>query len=404
MSIRWTVGVAAALVAGICVAEATAADGADWPAWRGPQGNGISSETGWRSAAAAGNPKVLWQAEFGKGYSALSIAGGRAFTMGNIDDRDIVYCLDAATGKEIWRHSYACEGASYPGPRATPAVEGGNVYTFSRAGHVFCLDAASGQVKWQRNVATELKAKAPRWGFTSSPIIAGKALLLNAGPRGVALDKVSGRTLWDSGEGVGGYSALVPATIVGAPSYLLFGQKGLIAVDPANGKVRWSREWVTSYDINAADPMAMGNTVWISSGYGRGCALLDCSVTPPRTVWENKALSAHFSSAVLYKGHIYGVDGNTKRKGKLVCLKPESGEIVWSEGLGFGSLILAGDRLIVLNEEGSLFVVKASSQGYRELARAEGVLPGICWTAPTLSQGRLYLRNDKGSVRCLDLN
>ncbi|MDP6630824.1 MAG: PQQ-binding-like beta-propeller repeat protein [Kiritimatiellia bacterium] len=381
-----------------------APQGADWPHWRGLKGDGISTESGWRAEALSGGPKILWQAEVGKGYSAVSIQGGRAFTMGNIDDRDIVTCLDTATGKEVWRHSYACKAASYPGPRATPAVDGNNVYTFSRAGDVFCLDAMSGKVTWTRNIAAELKAEAPRWGFAGSPVISGEQLLLNAGPRGMALDKTTGRTIWHSGPGIGGYSVLVPCRLAGRPTLLMFGEKALLALNPATGKARWSHEWVTSYNINAADPMPVGDQVWISSGYGTGCALLDCAGARPRQVWKNKAVSAHFSSAVLHKGYIYAIDGNTKRKGKLVCLKPEDGTVAWSRELGFGSLILAGDRLIVLNEKGALTIVAASPGGYRELASADSLLPGICWTAPTLSRGKLYLRDDKGRVLCLNLN
>jgi len=147
----------------------------------------------------------------------------------------------------------------------------------------------------------------------------------------------------------------------------------------------------------------LGDKVWISSGYERGCALLDCSRSQPKIVWENKNVCAHFSSPVLHNGYIYAISGNTGRKCQLVCQAPETGKVVWSEEVGFASLILAGDRLIVFNEKGTLRVVAASPKGYRELARADKLLSDKCWTAPTLSRSRLYLRNSKGTVLCLDL-
>jgi outer membrane protein assembly factor BamB len=382
---------------------AVAGDGVDWAYWRGPNGNGISPERSWRSEAVAGKPKILWQKTLGNGWSAVSVKGDRAYTMGNINEEDIVYCLDANTGREKWRHVYACDDGNYSGPRATPVIDDGSVYTLSRAGHVFCLDAVTGIVKWRRDVVEDLGAKILRWGLASSPVVADGNVLLNVGRRGMALDKKTGQTVWDSGPALGNYAALVPARVAGKPTILTFGEKAIYGVDPANGRERWSVEWITKYDINAADPLPMGDKVWISSGYGRGCALLDCSTSRPKIVWENKNVCAHFSSPILHDGYIYAINGNTGRKCQLVCQVPKTGKVAWSKEVGFASMILAGDRLIVFNEKGTLRVVAASPKGYRELARADNLLPPKCWTAPTLSRSRLYLRNSKGSVVCLDL-
>ena len=386
-------------------AAAPAAEPPDWVRWRGPEGNGISTETNWNPQALAAPTARRWQVRLGQGYSAVSVQGSNLFTMGNVNERDIVYCLDADTGREIWRHEYPCPKGSYPGPRATPTLDGDRVYTLTREGDVFCLNAKTGAVLWRKNVLKGSGAKAPQWGLASSPLIWEQAVVLNVGRRGAALDKTTGRKLWDS-DGVGGYAAPVPYPLPRGTGLALFSSKEVLGVNAADGRELWAFPWETSYDVNAADPLVQDGRVFVSSGYGRGCALLDVSGAQVRPLWENKALRSHFSSAVLIDGHLYGIDGNAGR-GALRCLAWTSGELQWSSDLGFGSLLAAGGRLIVLNEKGSLFVVAAKPAACEELARAEGAVPlekgERCWTMPVLCRGRLYCRTSGGTLVCFDL-
>lgn len=377
--------------------------GADWPRWRGPNADGVAPAQTWNPQALTADAKRQWEIDVGAGYSAVAVVGPLVYTMGNVDNTDIVYCLKEETGEEVWRHSYPCKADSYPGPRSTPTVDGGQVYTLSRDGRLFCLDAQSGAVKWEKNITTDLGATPPRWGLAGSAVTVDNMLLVNAAEHGIALDKNTGQILWKSAPGISGYSTPVLARINGKPLVLLFGEKALYALDLQSGRKEWSHPWITSYDVNASDPLVVGSHIFISSGYRRGCSLLDVGAAQPKVAWENKAVSTHFSSSIELEGHIYGIDGNAGRGGKLVCIEIGSGQTVWDEPVGFGSFIMADRKLIVLTEKGSVIIANAAPDGYSQVAAAEKLLPSTCWTPPVLCRGLLYLRNEKGHLVCLNL-
>lgn len=378
---------------------AGAACGEDWPGWRGPDANGISKEKGWSPAALAG-AKATWRVNVGEGYSSVAVKGGRLYTMGNVNGQDIVYCLDAQSGREAWRHAYACGKGSYPGPRATPLVDGDALYTLSREGHVFCLDAKTGKVRWQREVSADPGAKVPTWGFAGSPRLAGSLLLLNAGKSGLALNKADGSVAWQSGGGPGAYASAVVFNDGARECAAIFGQKAIYGVQLKDGKVLWSYPWETSYDVHAADPVVNGSEVFIASGYGTGCALLRIEGSEAKPVWRNELMRAHFSSVVVMDGHIYGVDGNAGG-GSLRCIEWKTGKERWAKDLGFGSLMAADGKLIVLTEKGRLIVAEAAPAGYRELAQCDVAVPpakGKWWNMPVLSNGAVYCRNSDGTL------
>ena len=375
----------------------------DWPRWRGLKGNGISSESNWVPAAIEKNTNVIWNVNVGNGWSSVSVRGNHLYTMGNVNDQDIVYCLDVETGKEIWRYTYSCDDGNYPGPRSTPVIDGDLVYTISREGHVFCLDAASGKVKWKRQVCVEEGAQPPTWGFAGAACIEGELALFNVGVSGIALNKNTGETVWSSGGGIGGYSTPVIFTFKGKKQIAIFGEVKLFGVDLQTGKVVWSYDWETEYHINASDPVMLGDTMFISSGYGRGCTLLQITDGAPKPVWENKQMNNQFSSSVVLDGYIYGIDGNVG-KGFLRCLEWSTGQEKWAQNLGFGALIAASGKLIVLNERGNLYMVKVNTSAYQEIASVEKLLKKTCWTAPVLSNSQLYLRNNSGDLLRLNLS
>lgn len=396
----WTCALAATgLMLSSALLTATADD---WPRWRGPNANGIIESGEWNPEALNDGPRITWQKELGEGYSAATISGKRLYTLGNVKNRDTVFCLDADNGSEIWKYNYACKARSYSGPRSTPLAAGTSVYTFSREGHIFCFNAANGEVKWKRNVATELKAKVLRWGFAGSPIMLDEKIIINAGKRGVALDRTTGRTIWSSAPGVGGYATPVIYRQAGKICAAIFGEKGLHAVDTSNGKELWYREWETRYNVNAADPIISGTKMFISSGYKRGSTVLDFSGKTPRTLWKSKSLSNMFSSSVLLDGYIYGIDGNAGR-GTLRCLVFDTGAEKWSKELGFGSLIVVDRKLIVLNEKGTMFIADAVPTGYRQVSEAKILQKKVCWTAPAFAYGKIYCRNQPGTLVCVDV-
>ena len=253
------------------------AQAADWPNWRGPNYDGISSETGWSTTWPKDGPKVPWKASLGRGFCSIAVSNGRAYTMGNISDKDILYCFDARTGREIWRQSYACplfakqhEG----GPAATPTVDGDAIYTFSKNGDALRFDAATGKIVWHKNVNKELGAKHPTWYFAGSPFVTDNMVILNAGSFGIALNKADGSVIWKNGTGAPGYSTAVPFTQDGQKCVALFAAKEIVGLVAATGKKIWEFAWKTSYDANIATPIVSGSTIFISSGYNKGCALL----------------------------------------------------------------------------------------------------------------------------------
>jgi outer membrane protein assembly factor BamB len=326
--------------------------------------------------------------------------------MGNAAGEDAVVCLNALTGAEIWKFRYPCQPGGYPGPRATPVIENKRVYTLSREGLLLCLDLGQGTVVWQANLAKELGAKTPGWGFSGSPLVQGDLVIANVGSAGCAVKKADGSIAWKSGGEPAGYAGPVVFEFQGKPAVALFGGKALLALDAASGAMLWQYPWETSYDVNAADPIVLGTRLFITSGYGRGANLLDFSKVEnsrPAAVYasDSKELCAHFSTPVLLGGDLYGIDGNTGR-GQLRCVDPLTGKAKWTEkAVGFGALMVADGKLIIQNEKGELIVAEASPAGYKELARGT-VLGGTCWTMPVLANGRVYCRNDKGNLACVE--
>jgi len=374
----------------------------DWPIWRGPHANGISTETGWNPLAVKGGVKKLWAKQLGRGYSSVSVKSGLLYTMGNKDGNDIVYCLDALTGEQKWKYSYPCDPGKYAGPRATPVVDGGRVYTMSREGLVICFDAKSGKVIWRTDANKETHNKVIRWGYASSAVTDDELLLLNIGEHGVALDKASGKVKWRS-QGKAGFATPVLFEWKGKRCAAIFSAKNLYAVEVATGKKLWSYKWVTRYDVNAADPIYFDGMMFISSGYKHGGILLDISGNKPKKVWENDLLKNHFSSSVYVDGYIYGIDGNSRQRGFMRCINASTGQEQWNVRIGFGSLIVADRKIIALNENGMLYIAELNPKGYKEIAQAHTGLSKLCWTAPVLSNAIIYCRNDKGTLEAIDV-
>lgn len=378
---------------------------ADWPRWRGPDGNGISKETGWLAKWPAAGPRRLWTVKVGIGFASFSVANGRVFTTGNKDDTDTIFCFDANTGRQLWKHSYAekLDPKYYEGgTSATPTVDSDRVYSLSKAGLLFCLDAAKGTVIWSKNVTKELKAKLPTWGFAGSVFIEENVALLNVGSASAALDKKTGKVIWSSGPEEAGYSTPVTFDLRGERCVALAGKEDIITVRFKDGKELWRHPWKTGYDVNAADPIVTGEHMFISSGYGHGCALLDPSATPPKVVWENKNLRSHLSPAVLIDGHLYGSDDDCYRpEATFRCVELKTGQVKWTEKTGFVSLMAADGKLIALTARGELLAAEATPEAFKPISRAQ-VLGGKCWTTPVLANGKIYCRNAAGDVVCLD--
>ncbi len=399
---RWTALSMLLAAAGLAVPGPAAA--ADWPQYRGPERDGVSAETGLAESWPDAGPPVLWRVPLGDGYSGISAAGGRLYTLMGSGGDEVAVCLDAATGEEIWRRRIDAnrKDGMGDGPRSTPTVEGGVAYVLGARGKLLALKAADGEVLWQKDLPAEFGARVPQWGVSGSPLVEGNLLLLDVGGRSghsvMALDRKTGEAVWASQSGSPGYASPLAVTIHGTRQVLFFTAAGLLSVAPGDGALLWRVPWQTSYDVNAAMPVFLPpDKVFISSSYDTGAALYRIQGggrdLRPEEVWRSRVMKNHFNSSVHYKGHLYGFDDAT-----LKCIDPRTGQEKWAaRGFGKGSLLAADGRLFVLGEKGQLALVVAVPDAYRELARAQP-LEGKTWTMPTLSDGRLFLRNEAQMV------
>jgi len=383
--------------------ERTAA--AEWPNWRGPNHDGLSTEKGWITAWPKQGPKQLWKTELGPGHSSVAVLRGKVYTMGRNAKakQDTVFCLNADTGETVWEYSYYAGASAYGGgPRATPAVDGKAVYAVSADGQVLCLDAVSGQRIWNKNPQKELNLVMPRHNFSTSPVLEGKLLLLNMGASGLALDKKTGNVVWKT-DGDSSYSSPVPFILGGKRRVALFAASQLAVVDPANGRKIASCEWKTRDNCNCADPVIVGDAIFVTSGYNVGSALIRVSGGNATVLWK-KAYRCVYASPILAGDCLYALIESGWMKARLVCVSVKDGSIRWTrKKVGSGGLMLADGKLIVLSRRGDLILAEASPAAYTEIARATIFSVGACWNSPVLCNGRIYARNEKGTLVCLDV-
>ncbi|MCE9605563.1 MAG: PQQ-like beta-propeller repeat protein [Planctomycetia bacterium] len=380
----------------------------DWPGFRGPNRNGISTETEWLKQWPAEGPKRLWSAQVGLGYSSVAVADGKAYTLGNRDGNETVYCFDAATGRELWKYSYPCDlvaNLHLGGPGATPTIDGDRVYTVSKQGQLHCFATGTGKLLWTVLLTEALSAVQPEWGFTSSPLVYGELLVLDAGGL-VAFDKLTGKQAWRSMHYRAGYGSPVVYTApTGETLIAAITNDAFVVVEPRNGREVAKYPWESQYTTASTTPVISGRTFFLSTGYGGGCALVELVGEKFRELYRNEEMSNHMCTSVLRDGRLYGIHGNshTARQCKLVCLDLATGKRLWEQrGFGCGALTMADDKLLIQSDEGFLSVAEASPSGYVELARTR-VFDGPTWTMPVLCRGRIYCRSEAGEVVCIDV-
>jgi outer membrane protein assembly factor BamB len=399
----------------------------DWPHFRGPDFTGISKEAAWRTAWIKDGLETTWRASVGLGFSTVSVADGRVVTTGHDgakDGQDTIWCFDAATGRELWKHTYPAPlGDKFfeGGTTGTPTHHDGRVYHLSRQGDFLCLEAATGKIVWQRQVAKEDGFEVPEWGFACSPVVEGNLLLLNVGDAGTAFDKRTGQIVWTNGKGPSAYATVIPFDLNGKRCAAVFTHRHCVAVEVANGTVLWKQEFKSNYDTNSGAPLIHDGTLLLSA-YNVPAVKLYLGTGQPVSDWKTDT-RVHFNAGVVIDGHLYTFHGQAgKKEGELRCLDWRNGETKWKqEGLGVGSLIAAnanrvlllgeenqirqfaaGHKLMVLSEAGELLVVAASPAGFDVHSRAQ-VLGGKCWATPVFADRRLYCRNVKGDLICIDL-
>ncbi len=384
----------------LCLSLASsAASSDDWTRWGGPQRTGVSNEADWD---AVGRAKPLWSTEVGLGYSSVVVRGNRLYTIGHDKEAkvDVVRCLDAETGAEVWFHDYPAKLWDLyhgGGTLTTPTLDGERLFTAEREGQLFCFQAADGKVLWTKDQAKEFGLELPTWGLSASPYVHGDLVVMNVGPV-IAYDKASGEVKWKSAKDYGhAYSTPAPLVWKGEECLAVFGGDGLVLLALDDGAELAFAGWETGYAVNAMTPVVAGSRVFISSGYERGCELLELADGGFEVVWESKVMRNHMSGSILWDEHLYGFDESV-----LKCIDLEGTEVWRERGLGKGALMIADGRLIVLSEGGELVIAEASPQEFAELSRAKVLDGSVCWTMPVLANGRIYCRNHAGTLVCLD--
>lgn len=392
----------------------------DWPQWRGPHRDGIAGDRGLLTVRPEGGPRVVWRAKTGAGFSSPAVAEGRVYLLVQDGDREAVVCWNADSGSELWRHRYPAlfsNPEAGVGPHATPTIAGDRVYTVGATGQFFCLNAATGTVVWSHDLLKEFDVANQEYGVSFSPLIEGNLVVtMPGGTNGksvAAFDCKDGRLIWSTGDERAGYSSPIAATLAGRRQLVVLTAEAVHGLAPEDGKPFWRFPWPSFKDCNVATPIAVGNYVFVSTGYNKGCALLEISPSPQpsppggegrvrggfqaRPVYEHNRMRNHFSTCVLFQEHLYGFDESF-----LVCMELRTGKILWKKrGFGRGSLLIADSRLIVLGEHGNLALAEASPADYRELSACK-LLGDKCWSMPASAHGKLYVR-DEEQILCLDV-
>ncbi|MBU0638997.1 MAG: PQQ-like beta-propeller repeat protein [Planctomycetes bacterium] len=377
------------------------AHSADWPNWRGPNHDGISSETGlrvdWEKA-----PNQLWERNVGDAFSSFACVDGRLYTCGTRGGKQVLYCLAADTGQVLWERPFEKEYRDRQGgdgTRGTPTVAGGHVYVLGGHGRLICCNIANGDVVWGKTLKNP-----PRWGYSGSVLIEGNLAIVSAGKDDgalVAFDKKTGAQVWKCGDDLAGYATPYPFTLDEQRFIVGFLGKVALIAEADTGREVWRMPWVTDWDVNASSPIFHDGHLFISSGYGHGCILLKLARQGDKltatTVWESTVLRNKFQSCVLHEGHLYAADEK-----ELKCVEFLSGTERWKQPrTPHATVLLADGHLYVLTEKGTLLTAAAVPGGFEPVAKAK-VLDGRCWTVPVLCNGRLYVRNLERVV-CLDM-
>jgi outer membrane protein assembly factor BamB len=390
---------------------------ADWPQFLGPNRDGTSTESNLSTTWPAEGPRVVWQAQVGQGFSGPVAAQGRLVLFHRLEDKEVVDCRDAKTGNDVWKFAYPThyqdDFGFDEGPRATPAIVDGKVYTMGAEGAVHCVDFQTGREIWSVDCKKEFAAPKGFFGMACSPLVEGDIVLLNVGGSDdsgiVALDKMTGKLRWKKTKHEAGYSSPIAATIDGKRYALSFNREGLTGLNPADGAVYFDFHWRSRMgpSVNAATPLVSGDLVFLTASYGTGAALLRVKDGNVEKVWTSgEALSCHYATPILHDGSLYGIDGRAdpgmEPRPSLRCVEFSTGHVRWSqENFGAATILLAGTQLLILTEQGELFSATANPKEFKIAARAQ-ILPSTVRAYPALADGLFYARS-KDKLVCVDL-
>jgi len=389
--------------------------GTYWTSFRGPRGDGHYTEQTLNLDWDTRPPKLLWKQPVGGGYSSFVVANGIAYTLEQRRENEALVAYDASTGTELWANTWEAmysQSANMggDGPRSTPVWHDGRVYSLGALGELRCVDGNSGETVWRTDALQDTASSVLQFASTASPIVIGNKLIVLTGhPAGkngrgaVAYHLHTGEPLWQSIEEKIAYATPSASVLLGVPQLLTFSGFHLLGIAPATGEELWRFPWNVNYDNSIAQPVTIStNQVFLSGGYGKGCALIDFSKTDGEwkieQVWKNLFMKNKFSSSLLHEGYVYGLDETM-----LVCIDPQTGRKQWKDGrYGYGQIVLAQSHIIIQCGDGDLALVKANPEEWIEVARLEA-LGGKTWNHPAIADGRLLVRNH-AEMACYDIS
>ncbi len=414
MSGRHVVVACAVAAAGLSIAAAPASTG--WPQWRGPNRDGVSTETGLLQTWKAGGPAVAWRATgLGTGFSSVSVAGNRIFTMGDVGGSQQLIAIDAASGKQLWTTKVGAPWVDqYGGPRGTPTVDGDLVYALGTEGDLVAVETATGKERWRRKLPADFGGQMmSMWTWSESPLVDGDRVVVTPGARSaalVALDKRTGKEIWRTavpdlgpkGKDGAGYSSIVISNGGGVKQYVQLMGRGLVGVRAADGKFLWGYNKVANDVANIPTPIIRGDLVFTSTGYQTGAALLRLAAAgggvEAREVYFLAAptFQNHHGGMVLVGDHVYA--GHGHNKGFPIAIELETGKVVWggdirNTGTGSAAVAYADGQLYFRYQNGEVILIEATPTGYKE--KGSFTIPGVngpSWPHPVITGGRLYLR------------
>lgn len=415
----------------------------DWPQWMGPKRDNVWRETGILDKFPEGGPKIVWRTPIAAGYTGPAVAGGKVYVMdrvlgkgatnpenpfdttNKIASTERVLCLDQKTGKELWKHEYDCPyQISYPaGPRCTPLIHEGKLYTLGAMGNLICFEADTGKIVWQKDLPKEYKTKPALWGYAAHPLIDGKKLITLAGGEGshvVALDKDTGKEIWRAGtQPEQGYSPVFITEAGGKRQMVVTGPRAIYAVNPETGEQYWTTPFSTDSGCVVMTPIRSGEYLFVGAYNHKGVVLKLTSDKPGvEVVWQNKkdhGLVPVNMQPFLQDGVVYGYDDD----GSMYAVELPSGKRLWDgpgpvlgeqrRGAETAYLIKNGDRFFMFADTGHLVIGKLTPKGYEETDRAKVIEPTgaangrkVVWCAPAFADKKMFVRNDK-EIICVEL-
>lgn len=383
---------------------------ADSPQFLGPARTGVHTDPGLSTNWNTQPPRELWRRPVGLGWSAFAVVKDRAITQEQRGNDEVVACYDLLTGTPVWDHSDTTRFSEWQGgdgPRATPTVQDGRVYTFGATGLLNCLDALSGKPLWRRSVLSEHNLGTNDWACSASPLLSDTLVIVTGGrgpgPVLIAYDRRTGEPAWKAGNDSASYASPILATLAGRRVVLSSNARSLIAVTPSTGQVLLEHEWGSGKWPKASQPVVLGDDrIFVSAGYGMGCQMIRVRANADGSLasevqWKGVSMKTQFNSVAALDGHLYGLDD-----GLLACVNADTGKRAWKDGrFGSGQSLLAGNLLLVQNERGSVHLCTATSDAFHEL----GSIPALSsktWNHPTLAGRFLLVRNDREAA-CYEL-